>query len=80
MLHARFYNSAGEEVTGKAITAASIYGGTSEVLSGSYIFEVGPGKFLDDSDFHLYVVFSQSEFTEEDLVAQFGDPYQVLGE
>jgi len=75
----KVYNSAGEEVAGKATTAASIYGGTFEVLSGTYIVEVGPGKFLDDSDFQLYVVFSRGEFTEEDLSAQFGDPYQVLG-
>jgi len=75
----KVYNSAGEEVAGKATTAASIYGGTFEVLSGTYKVEVGPGKFLDDSDFHLYVVFSRGEFTEEDLIAQFGDPNQVLG-
>jgi len=75
----KVYNSAGEEVAGKATTAASIYGGTFEVLSGTYMVEVGPGKFLDDSDFQLYVVFSRGEFTEEDLIPQFGDPYQVLG-
>ena len=71
-------NSVGEEVAGKVTTAASIYGGTFEVLSGSYIVEVGPGKFLDDSDFYLLIVFSQSEFTEKDLIALYGDPYQVL--
>ena len=76
---AKVYNSAGEEVAGKATTAASIYGGTFEVLSGTYKVEVGPGKFLDDSDFQLYVVFSRGDFTDEDLIAQFGDPYQVLG-
>jgi len=75
----KVYNLAGEELAGKATTAASIYGGTSEVLSGRYVVEVAPGKFLDDSDFQLYVVFSRGEFTEEDLSAQFGDPYQVLG-
>ncbi len=75
----KVYNSAGEEVAGKATTAASIYGGTFEVLSGNYVVEVGPGKFLDDSDFLLSVVFSRGEFTEENLIPQFGDPYQVLG-
>lgn len=70
---------AGKEVAGKAGTAASIYGGVSEVSPGSYMVEVAPGKFLDDSDFQLYIAFSQSEFAEEDLIAQFGDPYQVLG-
>ena len=54
----KVYNSAGEEVAGKATTAASIYGGTFEVLSGNYIVEVAPGKFLDDSDFYLGIVFS----------------------
>jgi len=72
------YNSAGQEVGGKATTAASIYGGTHEVLSGSYLVEVMPGKFLDESDFKLYIVFSRSEFTEDDLISRFGSPNQVL--
>jgi hypothetical protein len=72
------YNSAGQEVAGKVTTATSIYGGVYEVLSGSYIVEVIPGKFLDESDFKLYIVFSRSKFTEDDLISRFGSPNQVL--
>jgi hypothetical protein len=56
----------------------SIYGGIFECLSGAYLIRVMRGRFLDGSDFHLYLMINRAEFAEGDLIRQFGDPNQVL--
>ena len=71
-------DAAGEEKAGKAGTALSIYGAVEEVLSGTYSVEVAPNKFLDESDFQLYILFSKTVFTQDDLVTMFGDQNQSL--
>jgi hypothetical protein len=74
----RSYDPSGSEFGGRAGTQSSIYGGIYPVAAGTYTVVVGPMKAFDDSDFQLYVYFSETKFTLEDLIAKFGDQYRVL--
>lgn len=73
-----YYDPSGKKIEGRAGTQSSIYGGVNPVEAGTYTVVVGPMKAFDDSDFQLYVYFSETKFTLDDLIAKFGDQYRIL--
>jgi hypothetical protein len=48
------------------------------VAPGTYTVKVGQDNMVTESDFEMYVYFSLTPFTIDDLVAQFGPRARVL--
>jgi hypothetical protein len=72
------YTPSGVELMHKPGNYAEIYTDAYEVFPGSYELKVGQDTMVTESDFAVYVFFSTSLFTVEDLIAEFGSEYQVM--
>ena len=68
----------GVELMHKPGNYAEIYTDAYEVFPGTYELKVGQDTMVTESDFAVYVFFSTSPFTVEDLIAEFGSEYQVM--
>jgi len=72
------YTPDGVELVHKPGNYAEIYTDAYEVFPGTYELKVGQDTMVTESDFAVYVFFSRSPFTVEDLVAAYGSEYQVM--
>jgi hypothetical protein len=68
----------GTEVTQKPGNYADVYTSSYVVASGTYTVKVGQDNMVTESDFEMYVYFSLTPFTIDDLVARFGPRIRVL--
>jgi hypothetical protein len=57
---------------------ADVYTSSYPVAPGTYTVKVGQDNMVTESDFEMYVYFSLTPFTIDDLVAQFGPRVRVL--
>jgi hypothetical protein len=72
------YTPAGDKLMQKPGNFEEIYTDAYEVFPGTYELKVGQDTMVTESDFAVYVFFSASPFTIEDLIAAFGSEYQVM--
>ena len=72
------FTVAGAELMHKPGNFAEIYTDAYQVTAGSYILKVGQDTMITESDFAVYVFFSTTPFTVEDLIAAYGSEYQVM--
>ena len=72
------YTPGGIELMHKPGNYAEIYTDAYEVFPGTYELKVGQDTMVTESDFAVYVFFSRSPFTVEDLIAAYGPEYQVM--
>jgi len=68
----------GTQVTFKPGNYADVYTSSYAVTPGTYTVKVGQDSIVTESDFEMYVYFSLTAFTIDDLVAQFGPRVRVL--
>ncbi len=68
----------GTEVTQKPGTYADVYTSSYAVAPGTYTVKVGQDNMVTESDFEMYVYFSLTPFTIDDLVTRFGPRIRVL--
>ena len=68
----------GTQVTFKPGNYADVYTSSYPVAPGTYTVKVGQDTMVTESDFEMYVYFSLTPFTIDDLVAQFGPRVRVL--
>jgi len=68
----------GTQVTFKPGNYADVYTSSYAVAPGTYTVKVGQDNMVTESDFEMYVYFSLTPFTIDDLVAQFGPRVRVL--
>jgi hypothetical protein len=68
----------GTQVTVKPGNYADVYTSSYPVAPGTYTVKVGQDNMVTESDFEMYVYFSLTPFTIDDLVAQFGPRVRVL--
>ncbi len=68
----------GTQVTVKPGNFADVYTSSYPVGPGTYTVKVGQDNMVTQSDFEMYVYFSLTPFTIDDLVAQFGPRVRVL--
>jgi len=72
------YAPDGRELIHKPGNYTEIYTAAYEVFPGSYELKVGQDTMITESDFSVYVFFSRSPFTVEDLIAAYGPDEQVM--
>lgn len=72
------HTTLGAELMHKPGGFAEIYTDAYEVFAGSYFLKVGQDTMVTESDFAVYVFFSTSSFTVDDLEATFGSRYQTM--
>lgn len=68
----------GTQVTVKPGNFADVYTSSYPVGPGTYTVKVGQDNMVTQSNFEMYVYFSLTPFTIDDLVAQFGPRVRVL--
>jgi hypothetical protein len=72
------FTADGTQVTFKPGNYADVYTSSYAVAPGTYTVKVGQDNMVTQSDFEMYVYFSLTAFTIDDLVAQFGPRVRVL--
>jgi len=72
------YTPSGVKLVHKPGNYAEIYSDAYEVFPGTYQLKVGQDTMVTESDFAVYVFFSLSPFTVEDLIAVYGPEYRVM--
>jgi hypothetical protein len=72
------FASDGTEVTRKPGNYADVYTSSYPVAPGTYTVKVGQDNMVTESDFEMYVYFSLSPFSIDDLAAKFGPRVRVL--
>ncbi len=68
----------GTEITRKPGNYADVYTSSYPIAARTYTVKVGQDHMATESDFEMYVYFSLTPFTLDDLAARFGLRVRVL--